>query len=521
MSASPTAALIQEIDDEILELRRSIFARLERRSALLPATRLPPEILSAIFHLYVHSFHGMPFRTVNDVSPFTWVAGVTHTCRSWRHVALGTPTLWTHIPVRRCKPEMIMEFLDRSCNASLVVDIRSSPVYKLVDQRRLRTLQPAFSRIEMLNLQLKEEEYCDLFYRLPEPATNSLRSLRLSGETVLSFFEATLLPHHVITTLEHLEICGYGVDWRLPDLFPKTLTRLSICESGGYQPSVIARGVSGLVALRELELQRVLLPDDPTTFGSVEKKVHLPYMADVTLRDYGLLSAFHLLGHFQLPPRHHVKLNDLHTGPEELKAKLLALKTLVSDVFASQGPICRISLNLNCGELSFQGADAQTGAIQMLEFKFDCREIRGGPFLDIFSAICASLKVYSVYDIHLTLGGPDAALDPTHIELLLQTLQPMRDVHTLSISNAPGQTQDTPLNATLMAILGRQLQDGAYLLPNLRRLVLGHLDVHAPAGSGRAVDVDVGSGELLQDLREVLETRRRAGFDLEVMSYST
>ena len=97
-------SLRQAIDDEIYSLQESLLALKSRRNALAPISRLPPEILAAIFFL---------------LPPSAWVkkAGnlakicVTHVCRQWRETALNYPRLWSDFNFTKLTPAGMAEIL--------------------------------------------------------------------------------------------------------------------------------------------------------------------------------------------------------------------------------------------------------------------------------------------------------------------------------------------------------------------------------------------------------------------------
>ncbi|KAI0037518.1 hypothetical protein FA95DRAFT_1477608, partial [Auriscalpium vulgare] len=65
----------------------------QQRNSLLPAARIPPEILRTIFAFC--SEVDEP-QMHSDVHSFGWLA-VTYVCRRWRDVALAHAGLWTHV----------------------------------------------------------------------------------------------------------------------------------------------------------------------------------------------------------------------------------------------------------------------------------------------------------------------------------------------------------------------------------------------------------------------------------------
>ncbi|TCD62754.1 hypothetical protein EIP91_006452, partial [Steccherinum ochraceum] len=237
MSSLSSATLIQQLDDEILTQRRTTSKLSRRRNTLLPACRLPPEILALIFQLYITSVHGALSRTTEAQAPFEWIAGVTHTCQYWREVALSTPMLWTFVTVAHCRPELIEAFVQRSKAAPLVVDAAVG-LKHMPDalSARLSLLHRVFDRIERLRVELPCALYGDLFPQIPASTPSSLLQLFLGlpgmdedirEQSRFPLVENVLVPPHTISSLQHLDAYNYAVKWDSCG-FPTTLTSLSI-----------------------------------------------------------------------------------------------------------------------------------------------------------------------------------------------------------------------------------------------------------------------------------------------------
>ncbi|KAF5325440.1 hypothetical protein D9619_010043 [Psilocybe cf. subviscida] len=129
------------VDREIANLpaheQHSIQLLKTRRNELAPVSRLPDEILLYIFlvlrDLYFH--------------PETKWQMVTHICRHWRHVAIGSPALWTRLDMP--PPALIPLMLERSRSAPLDVHLQApDPTDSittlttiLLEIKRIRTLR--------------------------------------------------------------------------------------------------------------------------------------------------------------------------------------------------------------------------------------------------------------------------------------------------------------------------------------------------------------------------------------------
>lgn len=90
------------------------LARLrEQMNALLPASRLPPELLIQIFscHVAMHAAGGH--------SHYGWIQ-ITHVCSLWRTIAITSPVLWNNICVT-ASTDWMLELLRRSGRVALSV----------------------------------------------------------------------------------------------------------------------------------------------------------------------------------------------------------------------------------------------------------------------------------------------------------------------------------------------------------------------------------------------------------------
>ncbi|EDR00380.1 uncharacterized protein LACBIDRAFT_334204 [Laccaria bicolor S238N-H82] len=91
---------LEEMDRRSLEVRQTILRRLEeyRRfvfyqiSLVAPIRRLPTELLSEIFAIYVAD----DIKTSSGMLRRQW--SLAQVCRRWRHVVLNTPRLWNRPP---------------------------------------------------------------------------------------------------------------------------------------------------------------------------------------------------------------------------------------------------------------------------------------------------------------------------------------------------------------------------------------------------------------------------------------
>jgi hypothetical protein len=97
--------LRQEINDKISSLQEQVSestqALRSRRNALAPISRLPPEILAAIFSLLSFYKCGMDILIYPGHKSCMLV---TQVCRRWRETSLNHPGLWSRINFTKLTP---------------------------------------------------------------------------------------------------------------------------------------------------------------------------------------------------------------------------------------------------------------------------------------------------------------------------------------------------------------------------------------------------------------------------------
>ena len=162
MNSQSLSSIAREADGDNKELERSLYALRTHRSTFSPIARLPPELLSLIF-----SFLNGPSSRTSGRHPVSWPwQTVTYVSRMWRNVALGTPTLWTHIDFQ--SQTWTTEFLARSKAALLTVkgDIRDEQVSIDLADMVLKELP----RTRELSLACNADILTLLEHRLTQPA---------------------------------------------------------------------------------------------------------------------------------------------------------------------------------------------------------------------------------------------------------------------------------------------------------------------------------------------------------------
>ncbi|TFY68951.1 hypothetical protein EVG20_g3352 [Dentipellis fragilis] len=113
----PGARKALELEIEAVGLVMSSLCA--RYNSLTPVNRLPPEVLVNIFHClrHIHPPVNTDLRKIDKLAipakVFGWIQ-ITHVCSLWRTLAIGTPSLWCHIPFYFLGAKWTEEFLRRS-----------------------------------------------------------------------------------------------------------------------------------------------------------------------------------------------------------------------------------------------------------------------------------------------------------------------------------------------------------------------------------------------------------------------
>ena len=121
MDLSPPDSLesLHVVETKIKSLEESTQALRRHRNTLLPISRLPTEIFTAIFSL-LH-----PFGVREPPQPIAPLS-ISHVCHRWREISLNLPHLWSHINFTRQTPDCSAEMLARAKMAPLHLEAVTS-----------------------------------------------------------------------------------------------------------------------------------------------------------------------------------------------------------------------------------------------------------------------------------------------------------------------------------------------------------------------------------------------------------
>ncbi|KAI0349525.1 hypothetical protein OH77DRAFT_1431987 [Trametes cingulata] len=291
--------------------------------------RLPPELLSEVFlHIVRWAFEDIAasyYLSSGGSRFYTWIT-VSHVCRAWRAVALGTPRLWSHIVLTRSP--VFVEVFKRSKKAPLVV---LAPVPSLARQTAELLnhvlLEPA--RLQDLRLYAPAHIVRSTCKKLtgPLPLLENViladHSYPVSGYTE----DSDALPPPTsfcapLSKLRSLEICRLAMSWQNPVL-SSTITELVVIGRFDMQRFLgsfddLLGALETLSHLRVLELADSIpmLPEDTTKLPTPQRVIALPELRRLALTGPTLDCAF-LVNHLSFPAHTRIFLRGYYLDADQ------------------------------------------------------------------------------------------------------------------------------------------------------------------------------------------------------------
>ncbi|KAJ6571357.1 hypothetical protein B0H19DRAFT_660012 [Mycena capillaripes] len=229
----------------------------------LGISRLPPELIADMFILLCEESRA-------DLSDYSWIV-CSHICSSWRHIALDTPHLWSHVVFS--SPEWMRLCIQRSKSSLLIIE--AGVTYPLVQSLVSEALQLT-ERIGRINLRfqfLSNKLLTQLAGPFPMLTSLSLENNSFWTSPLIPF-DSDVPPYPRLRTL----LIRTLVTW-LPPL-PAHLVSLEI-TSGGMEDigwDNFAGALQPLVELEALTLQGFPLP-----LASASIRISLPKLRDLHL----------------------------------------------------------------------------------------------------------------------------------------------------------------------------------------------------------------------------------------------
>jgi hypothetical protein len=272
-------AQFEQIDQEILRYEEAVRELKSRRNLLAPISRLPAEILCAVFMFCSVPEPLTPASFGSVDTRWRWII-VTHTSRLWRSIALSCPALWSKPEFT--KTEWAYEMIRRSKMAPLTIQVSSNYwlTPRVVDavSEGLKHL----SRISEINLAASRDNMDKLLSSINHPAP-FLRTLFLdigrSDYYYHSRSEPYILPEDFLSgdapRLSHIELVRCHLRWDSPLL--ANLSYLKVNHPGPPAPTLdqLISALAGMPQLEILDLENTL-PTSTNTESIQKPEVGLP-----------------------------------------------------------------------------------------------------------------------------------------------------------------------------------------------------------------------------------------------------
>lgn len=280
-------------------------------NALAPIERLPPEMLAYCFYLLrLEEFHMDIIDDDDTAGQIKWLVSVTHICRRWRSIALGSKKLWRVINLSIGRP-WVDEMLSRSGssllhiwqiplltqNLPIICDIVSqhfSRIQELTFSAELDTIEkvglvlsskPALNlkRLALEILQPDEEDPAEFLVLYPDilfgnPGSTP-RHLNLAG--------IILMPHP--NTFQHLStliLASVSTEkWEIP--FLTLLNDTYLGKVIELNPALLLDVLSCMPLLQDLSLLNYL-PWFPAAYlpgQNIRDVVHLSHLVNLVIHD--------------------------------------------------------------------------------------------------------------------------------------------------------------------------------------------------------------------------------------------
>ncbi|KAK7036177.1 F-box domain-containing protein [Favolaschia claudopus] len=453
--------------------------------------RLPNEILSTIFLLAIEQ----PQHCHDDLDPSLTTSPTTlsHICRRWRQVSLGTGSLWTHIvltyPTSNEQLTRALTWLSRSKSYPLdiLLDFRD-PYWDWEEETHgfswrdmeavLSLLLPTAPRWR--TLQLLTDTWAPicaflLHTRKIGPCLAKLEKLHLARCNEYfarkgQVFKPAALGRHLplfggaeaaVPRLREVALTGVHVEWSAGHWQPLSgLTKLELrYQAADVMPSV-AQFCQILLQSPNLEVLAVVgggpqfLAGNEGSVGSLdgsdarEGSIRLARLTTFTFGFVDAHSAVQLLELFDLPALRELSLEDVSASlryqPPEDASVLLDWLADSSHVKAASPPPIEDTNNDNDNDSSF---DSST-------FSFSPTSSSSSPFLPL-----GQLHTLALHSIHTSRPSL------TRLYVACAALSSLRLSHVcdeaLALLEDPPESPTTPSQSVLLPVLGTLFVRGA------------------------------------------------------------
>src|SRR5712672_3754795 len=162
-------SLRRVIDKNLGKLEKSALALRLRRNALVPISRLPPEVLEIILSfLCLPDIFELPM-TGGKLDYLAWLR-VSHVCHRWREIALNQPRFWSRINFNTLTFTGATQVLSRSKMAPLELTANLCKADFIWVTAFRKQLEANISRIAQLDITANQYTHNGIFSAFVSPA---------------------------------------------------------------------------------------------------------------------------------------------------------------------------------------------------------------------------------------------------------------------------------------------------------------------------------------------------------------
>ena len=329
------------IDKKLRKLEESARTLKLRRNALVPISRLPPEVLEPIFSfLFLPDKHERP-TTGGKPDSLAWLR-VSHVCHRWREIALNQPRFWSRINFNTLTFTGATQVLSRSKMAPLELTANLCKADFIWVTAFRKQLEANISRISQLDITANQYTLNGIFSAFVSPAP-ILESLSVIVEYVtpggMSISASTSLPRslfdYAVPRLSSLKLDQCKISWKSPLL--KTLRTLEL--NNVYRRPSLEVWLDAMDQMTQLEslIAHSATPEAPplgTTVSEPTRVITHPSLTQLHLVAPARDCAF-ALSHLELPS---LKVVGIHANSEDSEGEdVLAVIPLFSrNAYGSQ-----------------------------------------------------------------------------------------------------------------------------------------------------------------------------------------
>ncbi|KDQ65021.1 hypothetical protein JAAARDRAFT_52937 [Jaapia argillacea MUCL 33604] len=225
---TPPTVATDSLDQEISKHVKALYGLRWHRNGHTPIARLPNEVLVQVFQICQAHAEVPSWRLRKPGSIHWW--RVTHVCRHWRMVAIGTPCLWASPDFSL--PKWIPEMLIRSQSAPLMITSVWAGEAKDHRSTSIRLALQHIGHIHTLVLRQSHSQLEELFDTLPSDSAPLLEHLRISARST-SDTPFDRLFNLDAPRLRRVHLLNCPVIWDSPLFQTKSLIRLDIEATDG------------------------------------------------------------------------------------------------------------------------------------------------------------------------------------------------------------------------------------------------------------------------------------------------